>query len=162
MLYGCWKILLRTRALPEADRPLYCCLVMAFVGVMVNVQFAGAHVLPLGSLVMALAIGLVFGFRGYECPTGAPAVSEISVATGHAPVPSWAPTAFWATGMLVMAYLLFAGWELYWLSVESTRPCFEALGRPWYFPRFWAQGRLECMQMVAPDHWLFWTWRELR
>ncbi|RUA22493.1 hypothetical protein DSL92_05365 [Billgrantia gudaonensis] len=30
---------------------------MAFVGVMVNVQFSGAHIAPLSSLVMVLAIG---------------------------------------------------------------------------------------------------------
>lgn len=151
VLVGCWRILQRSRRLPEADRPLYACLVMAFVGVMVNVQFSGGHIVPLSSLVMALAIGLVFGFRA-EVP--APAQS-----TASAPRSSLAPSLLWGAMMLVMAYLLFAGWALYELSVESTRPCFEVLGRSWYFIRFWAQGRLECMEMVAPDHWLFWSWR---
>lgn len=157
VLYGCWKIAKRSQQMPEGDRPLYACLVMAFVGVMVNVQFSGAHIIPLSSLVMALAIGLVFGFRGVN---PAPTVRSEPAVAATPPSTGLGPTLLWGAGMLMMAYLLFASWELYQLSVASTRLCFEELGRMWYFPRFWAQGRLECMQMVDPDHWLFWSWRD--
>jgi hypothetical protein len=68
-------------------------------------------------------------------------------------------TLLWAVMMLAMAYLLYAAMELYWLSVDSTQTCMQELGRAYLYPRFWAQGRLECMQMVNPDHWLFWNWR---
>ncbi|MEQ6917319.1 O-antigen ligase family protein [Halomonas aquatica] len=150
-LFGCWKIVERARSMPETDQPLYACLVMAFVGVMVNVQFSGGHIIPLSSLVMALVIGLVFGFRGLNSlPSATLSPSQSASAR---------PALLWAAGMLVMAYLLFAGWSLYGLSVESTRLCNVELGRIRYFPRFWVQGRLECMRMLAPDHWLFWSWR---
>ncbi|MCE8038892.1 O-antigen ligase family protein [Halomonas sp. MCCC 1A11062] len=149
ILYGCWKIYRRSRVIPDQDQPVYACLVMAFVGVIVNVQFAGAHIFPLSSLVMALAIGLVFGYRDSRQP-----LPERPVG----PVPIQA-TLLWAGMMLMMAYLLHAGMELYWLSLDSRLICMQEIGRAYLYPRFWAQGRLECMQMVAPDHWLFWTWR---
>lgn len=145
LLYGCWVIVRRARAMPQADKPLYACLVMAFVGVMVNAQFAGAHIIPLSALVMVLAVGLVFGYR----PAGEPLPPEPS---GPAPL---RVTLLWAALMLMLAYLLYAGLELYWISEDSAVTCFQELGRAHYYPRFWAQGRLECMQMVAPDHWLF-------
>jgi hypothetical protein len=151
VLYGGGKIVERARSMPEADQPLYACLVMAFVGVMVNVQFSGAHIIPLSSLVMALVIGLVFGFRGLVSSPSARTAPPRGAAAG--------PVLLWAAGMLVLAYLLFAGWSLYGPSLESTRLCNEAVGRIQYFPRFWVQGRLECMQLLAPDHWLFWNWR---
>ncbi|MGY6563473.1 MAG: O-antigen ligase family protein [Halomonadaceae bacterium] len=149
ILYGCWKVCQRSRVIPDQDKPVYACLVMAFVGVIVNVQFAGAHIFPLSSLVMALAIGLVFGYRDSRQP-----LPERPVG----PVPIQA-TLLWAGMMLMMAYLLHAGMELYWLSLDSRLICMQEIGRAYLYPRFWAQGRLECMQMVAPDHWLFWTWR---
>lgn len=149
ILYGCWKICRSSRAIPDQDKPIYVCLVMAFVGVIVNVQFAGAHIFPLSSLVMALAIGLVFGYRDSAQPPPERPVG---------PVPIQA-TLLWAGMMLMMAYLLHAGMELYWLSLDSRLICMQEIGRAYLYPRFWAQGRLECMQMVAPDHWLFWTWR---
>ncbi|MGQ4880016.1 O-antigen ligase family protein [Billgrantia sp. LNSP4103-1] len=149
IIYGCWKIYQRSRVIPEADKPVYACLVMAFVGVMVNVQFAGAHIFPLSSLVMVLAIGLVFGYRDSQQPP---------MQRPAGPVPIQA-TLLWAGMMLMMAYLLYAGMELYWLSVDSRTLCMQEAGRPMLYPRFWTQGRLECMQMVAPDHWLFWSWR---
>jgi O-antigen ligase len=149
ILYGCWKIYRRSRVIPDQDKPVYACLVMAFVGVIVNVQFAGAHIFPLSSLVMALAIGLVFGYRDSQQP-----LPERPVG----PVPIQA-TLLWAGMMLMVAYLLHAGMELYWLSLDSRLICMQEIGRAYLYPRFWAQGRLECMQMVAPDHWLFWTWR---
>lgn len=149
ILYGCWKIYRRSRVIPDQDKPVYACLVMAFVGVIVNVQFAGGHIFPLSSLVMALAIGLVFGFRDSQQPAPERPVG---------PVPIQA-TLVWAAMMLMMAYLLHAGMELYWLSLDSRLICMQEAGRAYLYPRFWAQGRLECMQMVAPDHWLFWSWR---
>lgn len=149
ILYGCWKIYRRSQVIPDQDKPIYACLVMAFVGVIVNVQFAGAHIFPLSSLVMALAIGLVFGYRDSHQPLPQRHVG---------PVPIQA-TLLWAGMMLMMAYLLHAGMELYWLSLDSRLLCMQEVGRAYLYPRFWAQGRLECMQMVAPDHWLFWTWR---
>jgi hypothetical protein len=135
--------------MPHADKPLYACLVMAFVGVMVNAQFAGGHIIPLSSLVMALCIGLVFGYRS----TAVPMAEQPG---GSVPIKA---TLLWAVAMLMMAYLLHAALELYWLSVESTMTCFEEQGSYQLFPRIWAQGRLECMRMIAPDHWLFWNWR---
>ncbi|MDI5921014.1 O-antigen ligase family protein [Halomonas sp. LR5S13] len=150
VLYGCWTIYRRSQSLPNTDKPLYACLVMAFVGVMVNVQFSGAQIIPLSSLVMMLAIGLVFGFRGLEpLPSAASTPRQVG---------GVGPVVLWAAGMLVLGYLFFAGWSLYQLSLDSTRPCFQILEETAYFPRFWAQGRLECMQIVAPDHWLFWPW----
>lgn len=149
IIYGCWKIYQRSRVIPEADKPIYACLVMAFVGVMVNVQFAGAHIFPLSSLVMALAISLVYGYRDSQQP-------PISRPVGPVPIQA---TLLWAGMMLVMAYLLYAGMELYWLSVDSRLLCMQEAGHATLYPRFWTQGRLECMQMIAPDHWLFWSWR---
>ncbi len=146
LLFGCRVIIRRARAMPDQDKPVFACLVMAFVGVMVNAQFAGSHIIPLSALVMVLVVGLVFGYRSAEeLPPSAPAF----------PVPLGA-TLLWAALMLMLAYLLYAGLELYWLSVDSTRVCFQEQGRIYLYPRFWAQGRLECMQMVEPDNWLFW------
>jgi len=149
LLYGCWVIVRRARGMPEGDKPIYACLVIAFVGVVVNAQFAGSHIIPLSSLVLVLAIGLVFGYR----PS-----NETAPPIPVGPVPLRA-TLIWAALMLLYAYLLYAGLELYWLAEDSTATCFQEQGRAYYYPRFWAQGRLECMQMVAPDHWLFWSWR---
>ncbi|WP_111411700.1 O-antigen ligase family protein [Billgrantia lactosivorans] len=149
IVYACWKIYRRAQSMPDADKPIYSCLVMAFVGVMVNVQFAGAHIFPLSSLVMALAIGLVFGYRDSSQP-------PIERPIGPVPIQA---TLVWGGIMLMMAYLLYAGMELYWLSVDSRLLCMQEAGRAYLYPRFWAQGRLECMQMIAPDHWLFWSWR---
>ncbi len=146
---GCLVIVKRARAMPEADKPLYACLVMAFVGVMVNVQFSGAHIAPLSSLVMVLAIGLVFGYRHSAQP---------ALATSSGPVPLGAKL-LWGFVLACMIYLVVAGWALYELSVASTQVCMQEIGRAYLYPRFWAQGRLECMQMVDPDHWLFWNWR---
>ncbi|MEQ5801985.1 O-antigen ligase family protein [Halomonas sp. H10-9-1] len=152
LLYGCWVIVRRARAMPEGDKPIYACLVIAFVGVVVNAQFAGSHIIPLSSLVLVLSIGLVFGYRpSNEAPPPIPV----------GPVPLRA-TLIWAALMLLYAYLLYAGLELYWLAEDSTATCFQEQGRAYYYPRFWAQGRLECMQMVDPDHWLFWSWRDWR
>ncbi|WP_192036897.1 O-antigen ligase family protein [Halomonas sp. YLGW01] len=146
LIHGCRLIIRRSRARPVVDRPLYACLVMAFVGVMTNAQFAGSHIIPLSALVMVLAIGLVFGYSS----TGESGPPECS-----GPVPIGA-TLLWACLVLMLAYMLHAGLELYWLSIDSTQTCFEEQGRIYLYPRFWAQGRLECMQMIAPEHWLFW------
>ncbi|SFT82028.1 O-antigen ligase family protein [Halomonas saccharevitans] len=149
LLYGAWVILRRGRNMGEEDKRGFACLVIAFVGVMVNAQFAGSHIIPLSGMVMVLVIGLVFGF----CSASGPLPLESS-----GPVPLGA-TLLWVALMLVLAYLLYAGAELYWLAENSTSRCFQELGRAYYYPRFWAQGRLECMQMTTPDHWLFWSWR---
>ncbi|SDJ64804.1 O-antigen ligase family protein [Billgrantia gudaonensis] len=148
---GCFVIARRARTMPVGDKPLYACLVMAFVGVMVNVQFSGAHIAPLSSLVMVLAIGLVFGHRHSGLPPPKKPAGS----------PPW-PVAAKVLGALLvvcMVYLAVAGWELYELSVASTRVCMQEAGRAYLYPRFWAQGRLECMQLIDPDHWLFWNWR---
>ncbi|MDT8878324.1 O-antigen ligase family protein [Halomonas saccharevitans] len=148
-LYGAWVILRRGRNMGEEDKRGFACLVIAFVGVMVNAQFAGSHIIPLSAMVMVLVIGLVFGYRpSHLRPSNVPA-SQVPLGA----------TLLWAALMLVLAYLLYAGAELYWLAENSTSRCFQELGRAYYYPRFWAQGRLECMQMTTPDHWLFWTWR---
>ncbi|QOR39103.1 O-antigen ligase family protein [Billgrantia diversa] len=149
ILYGCWRIYKRSKTIPEPDKPLFACLVMAFVGVMVNVQFAGAHIIPLSSLIMALAIGLVFGYRD----SSQPPVERLA-----GPVPIQAKL-LWVGIMLMMAYLFYAGMELYWLSMDSRMLCLQEAGHGTLYPRFWTQGRLECIQMIAPDHWLFWSWR---
>lgn len=146
LFLGCRVIIRRARAMPDQDKPVFACLVMAFVGVMVNAQFSGSHIIPLSALVLALAVGLVFGYRSSD-------ESPLPVPTG--PVSSSA-TLLWAALMLMLAYLLYAGLELYWLSADSTQTCFQEQGRVYFYPRFWVQGRLECMQMIAPDHWLFW------
>lgn len=146
---GCFVVVRRARTMPVGDKPLYACLVMAFVGVMVNVQFSGAHIAPLSSLVMVLAIGMALGYRHSgqplpEMPSG--------------PVP-WSAKGLSALLVACMVYLAVAGWELYELSVASTRVCMQEADRAYLYPRFWAQGRLECMQMIDPGHWLFWSWR---
>jgi len=146
LLFGCRVIACRARAMPDQDKPVFACLVMAFVGVMVNAQFSGSHINPLSALVMVLVVGLVFGY---------PSAEELPPSAPTGPVPLGA-TLLWAALMLMLAYLLYAGLELYWLSVDSTQVCFQEQGRIYLYPRFWAQGRLECMQMVEPDHWLFW------
>lgn len=150
LLYGCRVIMRRARAMPVEDKPIYACLVIAFVGVVVNAQFSGSHIIPLSSLVLVLAIGLVFGYRPSNM---APPVEPVGP-------PPLRATQVWAALMLLYAYLLYAGLELYWLAEDSTATCFQEQGRAYYYPRFWAQGRLECMQMVDPDHWLFWSWRD--
>ncbi len=157
LFYGCWMIACRARTMSEKDKPVYSCLVISFVAVVVNAQFSGSHITPLSSLVLVLAIGLVFGYQ----PEGA---LPLQVTSGAVPLASSRPpplraTLVWAGLMLVYAYLLYAGLELYWLSVKSSLTCLQELGRATYYPRFWAQGRLECMQIVSPDHWLFWSWR---
>jgi len=152
LLYASWVIAKRARRLPEADKPVYACLVMAFVSVMVNVQFAGAHIAPVGSLVLALATGLALG---YSLPALGSSASAGRAAPAAVPVRA---TVLWAALMLLLAYALLAGAELYWLAADSATTCFQSLGRAYYYPRFWPQGRLECMQEIAPNHWLFWRW----
>lgn len=151
VLYGCWVIVKRSRTMPDQDKPIYACLVMAFVGVMVNAQFSGSHIAPLSSLVMVLAIGAVFGYRDSSQPV--PVVDNTSSR-------GVGPTILWLVMMLALIYLIWAGLELYGLAMESKQRCFEEIGRPYLYPRFWSQGRLECMQMVEPNHWLFSKWSD--
>ena len=156
LLYGCRVIIRRARTMPLEDKPIYACLVIAFVGGMVNAQFAGSHINPLGALVLVLAIGLVFGHRsGDESPSSEP-TGPVPPGTSR-PIPLRA-TLLWVALMLIFAYLLFAGLALYWLSADSASTCFQEQGRAYYYPRFWVQGRLECMQLIDPKHWLFRVW----
>ncbi|RAH38198.1 O-antigen ligase [Halomonas sp. SL1] len=146
MLLGCRALIRKARDMPESSKPVFACLVMAFVGMMVNVQVAGAQVVPLSALVMVLVTGLVFGYR--------PGSGASSAPRAKAPVPIGATLA-WAASVLMIIYLLIAGLALYRLAVDSTPECFRELGRAYLYPRFWSQGRQECMQLVAPEHWLF-------
>lgn len=146
ILLGCRALIRKARDMPESDKPVFACLVMAFFGMMVNVQVAGSQVVPLSALVMVLVAGLVFGYR-----TGADA---IVVSRAETTVPVGATLA-WAVSVLMLIYLFVAGLALYRLSVDSMPECFRELGRAYLYPRFWSQGRLECMQLVAPEHWLF-------
>ncbi|MGR4068030.1 O-antigen ligase family protein [Billgrantia sp. C5P2] len=149
LVKGGLEVLRRAVVLPDAEKPIYACLIMSFFAVMINLQFSGAHIAPSSALVIIVSAGFVFGYRGEEM-NYAPHLKMQYRSYG---------AIAWAGVMLVLAYLFYAGLEMYWLSLDSQLLCMQQEGRLHLFPRFWAQGRLECMQMVAPDHWLFWSWR---
>ncbi|MGR2740885.1 O-antigen ligase family protein [Billgrantia sp. Q4P2] len=149
LVKGGLVILRRAVEVPDAEKPLYACLIMSFVAVMVNLQFSGAHIAPSSAVIIIVAVGFVFGFRSESVVDTPPLKMQYRFYGGMA----------WGGVMLILAYLLFAGLEMYWLSLDSQLICMQKEGRLHLFPRFWAQGRLECMQMIAPDHWLFWSWR---
>lgn len=140
-----WVIRKRVQHLSEKEKPLYTCLVLAFISVMVNVQFAGAQIMPVSALVLVLVIGLAVGFR----PGGAlPQPSTLDIRPVRA-------TLVWAILMLVFCYQVFAGAALHRLSDAPVSQCVTDGTRLSYYPRFWIQGRVDCMKDIEPDHWLF-------
>lgn len=150
LIKACVEIRRRVRRMTAEHRPLYACVVLAFVSVMVNVQFAGAQVMPVSALTLALVVGLALGFR----PGPSLAASSASFSAASGSLASLKGTLLWAVLMLMLYYQAVAGVALYNLSTASATTCFQEMGRTGYYPRFWPQGRLECMQQLAPEHWL--------
>jgi len=144
-LKACLAIRRRILTMDAAHKPLYACVVLGFVSVLVNVQFAGAQVMPVSALTLALVVGLAVGFRLQQQP------HENHSQPSHAGLKG---TLLWSLMMLMVGYQALAGMSLYELSRDSSTTCFKAMGRSSYYPRFWSQGRLECMRLQAPDHWL--------
>ncbi|WP_152527152.1 O-antigen ligase family protein [Halomonas sp. PBN3] len=144
-LKACLDIRRRVMSLDAAHQPLYACVVLGFVSVLVNVQFAGAQVMPVSALTLALVVGLALGFR----PRQAPHEQHDTVSQA-----GLKGTLLWSLMMLMLGYQAVAGVSLHALSRDSSATCFEAMGRSSYYPRFWPQGRLECMRLEAPAHWL--------
>ncbi|NOG31086.1 hypothetical protein HLB35_03695 [Halomonas sp. TBZ9] len=144
-LRSCWIIRQRARRMPESQKPLYACLVLAFVSVMTNVQFAGAQVMPVSALVLVLVIGLALGYKPITAPP------QVNTSTSQ----SLKATLFWAILMLLLCYQVFAGAALYRLSDIPVAECVKDGSRLSYYPRFWVQGRIDCMAEAEPDHWLF-------
>ena len=89
------------------------------------------------------------------------ACPRIPIVPRVATSPPLGATLLWAGGMLMVMYLVFASLALHSLSADSVPQCFQALGREYLYPRFWVQGRLECMYSVAPEHWLFRSWKDM-
>ena len=137
----------KSKNIHKEKKPIYACTAMAFFSTLINLQFAGAQVMPASAMTVALSFGLAAGFQ-----------SKTKTSYEHRSSSKTLPlkgTILWCTLMLMVYYMAIAGVELYNLSLESTMRCFELTGSFYQYPRFWLQGRLECMQDVAPQHWLF-------